>query len=115
MSAGLRCKVGDLAVVVASTDTPQLVGMFVVVERPLADGEFVFGVRIETCGAPSWMVRSAAEGGSLPALCTWGDGTQELLHLLEVGIRDAHLRPIRDNNGEDETMSWSRPNVGEVA
>lgn len=38
----------------------------------------------------------------------------ELLHLQHRPIADTILRPIRPNEGEDETLSWERPRTDEL-
>lgn len=92
---GLNCKAGDLAV------------------RIKDDGN-VFGVRaghivtvLELLNAPSYSAETGAE---------WAAGTVWLVELngqrLSVkgnplGVPDAHLKPLRDTPGDDETLEWA--------
>lgn len=109
----LRCKPGDLAVVVYAPITPEMIGKFVLVERLAVDGEkcldgpgvYVLG------GDASWIIVSATNGGLLPTRTVGG----RILYLKVRSMADICLRPIRPNEGEDETLSYSRPRVEELA
>lgn len=90
----MNCKPGDLAVTVFAPDnTPHKhasgnIGRIVEVLRYVGVHHFP---------APDvWLCRSRTP--LIDARGTPWEG--------EVLIRDANLRPIRDNNGEDETLTW---------
>ena len=101
-----RCKPGDLAVVVKSI-TPGMVGRFVIVERPYIDGEIVDGRLITPDDLRfSWVITSAAEGAKLPTMHV---ATRNIEYVDRRVFWDEGLRPIRPNEGEDESLSWSRP------
>jgi hypothetical protein len=103
--SNLRCKVGDLAVVVAAPYTPELVGRFVIVDRVPNPIERIGGHKWDTRNyGPVWVIRGAA-GGTLPMRLKSGAFYQAT----ERVLLDSCLRPIRPNDGEDESLSWSRP------
>lgn len=108
-----RCKPGDLAVVVGPVFTPGLLGRFVIVERKHEQHEPLLpGVPFDP-RAPkelTWWCRSAAAGTTLPMKLL----NSAILDCMRRPIADALLRPIRPDEGEDETMSWSRPRVEEM-
>jgi len=109
----LRCKPGDLAVVVGpGVETPGLLGRFVVVERQDHPGmEFMPGkVASAIDDRTAWICRSATDGELLPAMRDDG----EVHQLPHRPIADSILRPIRPNDGEDESLSWARPRVEEL-
>lgn len=86
MAAALRCKVGDLAVIVNGEEAPENVGAIV---------EVVEAVAPCTCGCiqgPLWRVQSRGR-----KLVGWNLFNMKLTGNRLV-IPDAHLRPIR---GED--------------
>lgn len=106
----MNCRPGDLAVVVRA-DTPGLTGRFVIVDRAIPnDGRFGKGL-IATGPEPGWICRPAAKGQTLPAL----NEVDHVLQLPERPIADCILRPIRPNEGEDESLSWAKPRVEEPA
>ena len=82
----LNCRQGDLAVIVKSIYRPECIGSIVrcVQFKPSSDG------------VPSWIVDR--ELG--PAIVVGG--------FLRPGTwwSDALLRPLRDNDGTDETLTW---------
>jgi hypothetical protein len=79
----MNCKPGDMAVIVRSHDTRNI-GRLVTVLRPYP--------RIEA----SWWICS---GSVLHGIFSdWPTGA-------EVGMYDSHLRPIRDQPGDDEMLS----------
>lgn len=83
----MNCKPGDLAVIVRSTDG-QAVGRFV--ECLQMDGNHSeFG--------PIWRVRTEGRG-----IVTIHGTLAIVLHM-----PDAWLRPIRPDEGEDETLTWA--------
>lgn len=111
MSA-LRCKQGDLAVVVRATQTPAMLGRLVIVERLLLDGERVSRMPVKTGGLPCWVIRSAVDGDLLP----WPSANSNFVHMVpRRAYLDIGLRPIRPNEGEDESFSCSRQRAEEVA
>jgi hypothetical protein len=88
----MNCKPGDLAVVIAARHTPQLIGALVRVLRLATPGETIsrcfFGQSwVQVCtGESSWLVEK---------------DDQQWFH------RDCALRPIRDQPGQDETLTWA--------
>lgn len=77
----MNCKPGDLAYIVGSRNVPEMNGVVVHVVRAISRGVWLCaGYEIE---------RNAA---------SWG---------LPPHIYDSYLRPIRDNDGEDETLTWA--------
>ena len=82
----MNCKQGDLAVVVRS-----LAGN---------DGVIVRCIQLMPAGTddlsvflgPVWKIDK-------PLVSNWGDSSPF--------INDINLRPIRDNDGEDETLTWA--------
>jgi hypothetical protein len=86
----MNCKPGDLAVVVKSANRKNL-GKIVRVLR-LAVG-----------------VQLIKTDKSLSTDTVWQTDAKIVGHLGDVHhfVRDANLRPIRPNNGEDETLQWA--------
>lgn len=82
----MNCRPGDLAVIVRSKYTPQAVGRIVTC------------VRLKPCprtGAPAWIIDPPVRGSyEDPAGCPRSGGW----------FYDECLSPIRDNDGEDETL-----------
>jgi hypothetical protein len=110
--SGLRCKPGDLAVVVGpGIVTPGLLGRFVIVERMLAIGDVMLpGLSYDPVrdGINVWWVRAASDGAMLP----WFQApfTMQVKRRM---LGDEFLRPIRPNDGEDESLSWAgKPGAG---
>lgn len=108
----MNCKPGDLAVVVRAEETPTLTGRFVITDRLAVPGEVIGGMRWvpPQDHVPCWIIRSAAGGGSLPV-------NTDRLEVVQVAARafwDLGLRPIRPNEGEDESLSWAKPRVEEL-
>lgn len=100
----MRCRPGDLAVVVRAL-TPGMLHRFVIVERLMVQGEELEdGTPVIWDGNPTWIIRSAVNGQKLPSLKLTG----ELNFLSRRAFDDACLRPIRPNDGEDETLSRER-------
>jgi hypothetical protein len=98
-----NCKEGDLAVVVFSNTCPELVGRYVIVEHLWREGEkSEDGHKIKQTrpGSLTWWVRSAVAGQKLPVRSTKG----KFRHLFRRPCWDEMLRPIRDNDGEDEML-----------
>jgi hypothetical protein len=88
----MNCKPGDLAVVVPPYADRSLLGCFVSVVRIAPPKPFHSrgGVLYDPGmpGGPGWIVD--ATGPNFPA-----------------AVADSCLRPIRDNDGEDETLTWA--------
>lgn len=91
----MNCKPGDLAVVVRSR-LGRSTGRIVEVVSPAVPGEMARGFRFvpkdET--GPYWRIRGRV---------FLTDGTE----IDEWFAQDAWLRPIRDQDGEDETLTWA--------
>ena len=93
----LRCKPGDLAVVVGATIHPSMNGRIVRCIRLLGAQEPIDGVSWKNPnGLASWLVSS--EGSPMP----WGGGP----FVMRRAIADRFLRPIRDpgDDAVDETL-----------
>lgn len=87
----MNCKPGDLAVIVRC-DYPENVGRFVRVVCRADGSEFAWYEGEEwECEPATPVIGLNADGAK-----TWG--------LEPVCLFDAHLRPIRDNDGEDEIL-----------
>lgn len=113
--SGLRCRAGDLAVVVRPM-IPENQGKLVTVLKYL--GHMEAGARFTgpdgteerrvTAPGPTWWVE-AQTGLIVP----YGFGhvvTQKCCH-----AADWQLRPIRDQDGEDESLRWAPVPSKEVA
>ena len=81
----MRCKQGDLAVVVRCEEFPELIGRFVLCVSFLPGPD----------GSPAWVIDRPLHAGRQTArgfaLGDWW--------------RDSNLRPIRDSDGTDETLT----------
>ena len=101
----LNCRPGDLAYMTGMVATPEANGMIVEIVRRAVNGEILREktstgkLRRVSSLLPSWIVR----GHSVPTRT--GDGV--LSHVTERAVCDCHLRPIRDQPGEDETLAWA--------
>lgn len=88
----MNCKPGDLAVIVRP-DSPNY-GRFVTVVAPY-DGR-LSAQGLPFSAVPDWIAEGhglvASRGGVVIGPTPW------------VGARDKSLRPIRDNDGEDEML-----------
>lgn len=107
-----RCRPGDLAVVVNAQVTPELLHRFVIVEREMVDGEEVLpGVHVLPGGPLTWWCRSATEGALLPWNLVSNDDQARVasLDVIRRPICDQYLRPIRPEDGEDESLAWAAP------
>lgn len=103
----LRCKPGDLAVIVLANNMPILLGRLVTIERLATEGEY-----FNNCGNPPgavWWVRPVS--GKIE--CINKLGMEVLVDRRPIG--DPHLRPIRPNDGVDETLTDERFRVEDVA
>lgn len=97
----LNCKPGDLAVIVKSR-FPENIGILVSVLRQYVEGEHLPGDPFSMYEGPdgvSWVVESVGK-----PIRKWG---KKKNHDLRTTVfADVCLRPIRDNDGEDETLQW---------
>lgn len=91
----MNCKPGDLAVVVSSTYTPELLGHLVTVVRWVPEGEVAAGTSWEGSG---WLCKSEHTSG---APISWPE--RGIVFQKERVIADKNLRPIRPGDLEDET------------
>lgn len=83
----MNCKQGDLAIIVKSVASPDDIGAIVrcVEFKPGPDGR------------AAWIVdRKVSPDAVIGGITYIGDW-----------FLDASLRPIRDNDGEDETLTWA--------
>ncbi len=101
----LNCKQGDLAVIVGGKHQTNL-GAIVSVERQYIYGEklpkdpFARYVNTGASDGVSWVVVSA--GRPITKSSTTGE-----THTLSTTVMDDRLlRPLRDNDGTDETLTW---------
>lgn len=80
----MRCRIGDLAVIVRGINSGRLVT--------------VLGPSI--CGPAEWFVECL--GRPMPGIIggAW-------TYSQRGSIEDARLRPIRDGEGQDESLSWA--------
>ncbi len=107
----MNCKPDDLAVIVRD-DFPENIGALVHVLRPAGEA-FNFSTPTGSDVGFEWEV--------MPSRClrAWNDDfTSSPSEPGEpVAFPDSCLRPLRDNPGEDETLSWAGlpKKVGEVA
>lgn len=93
----MNCKPGDLAVVVRSSG--ENLGRIVTCIRLATAAEFV-SQNISTAQGEMWLLAELT-------LHTGGR--------MKPYAPDSHLRPIRDNDGEDETLTWARTPHRETA
>lgn len=102
----LNCKVGDLAIVVAPRSGGQCpdIGKFAEVLEFVGPGDLRtpdnIVVRRNGDNAPAWLIKYQR-----PALNVGIDGRMRTS--LYAVMWDSRLRPIRDQPGEDETLSWA--------
>ncbi|MBI2725418.1 MAG: hypothetical protein HYX42_04130 [Polaromonas sp.] len=91
----MNCKPGDLAIVVGLG--PNNNGRIVEVVRHAVSGETVAGFIFLAKGPPPfWLIKTTG------TLLQWdGDSVTERV------INDRFLRPIRDQPGQDETLTWA--------
>lgn len=112
----MNCKPGDLAIIVAPLHS-QNAGVIVEVIRPAFPGDLMEGGGAKfqpDRPGPYWLVRTAGRpllvgGKSRKRRTTW---TREVT---ESPIADSRLRPIRDNDGTDETLTWAGKPEGVTA
>lgn len=102
----MNCKQGDLAVIVYSPSNPLNIGRFVrciqlVPERGSVDGRHWY----VPVGTVTWLVET--DGSPI----TWGPHG----YVQRRAYADHCLRPIRDNDGEDQTLTWAPKHEGVTA
>ena len=100
----MNCKQGELAFIVKARDIRNI-GKIVKILRPaIPNEEFLSTSKIllrwtgECSGA--WVVHSDS-----PLLWLLDDG--DTLMFNDRVFYDAYLRPLRDNPGQDETLTWA--------
>lgn len=104
-NTSLRCKPGDIAVVLSRLN----LGKIVRVERPYADPKEVISGSLWSSGplgkdfGPAWVVSTLA--GPLKSMDE--DGVPGLKTHMTAVIGDVFLRPLRDSDGSDESLTWS--------
>lgn len=96
----MNCKQGDLAVVVYAELTPEMIGALVEVVRFARPEEVVCGIRYDN-DLPAWVCRPVS--GRIPIRLLSG----KFRIVTERVICDCLLRPIRPDEGEDETFQWA--------
>lgn len=105
----MRCKVGDLAFIVGAKTWPETNGWIVRVVRRAIPGESVRLSNGSMCkvreeSTTAWWIER--EGKLLPFM-TRLNGVPTIHHVTERVINDDYLRPIRNEPGEDETLTWA--------
>lgn len=88
----MNCKPGDLAVVVQSESGINLGKVVRVVRRHASETHDLDGVRFRRAMGPRWVIEPALRTIEGDPLFTY---------------RDSGLRPIRDQPGADETLTWA--------
>ena len=90
-----NCRIGDLAIVVRSV-TGKSVGTIVKCIRRIEVGEIVDGIRINALDGTLWLVDRKMD---------WikPSGVKYTMS----AVHDRNLRPIRDDEGDDETLTWA--------
>ncbi len=98
----MNCEKGDLAVVVHGTNTAR-VGTLCEVLDVLTEDTRVDGYAFVSGDGPRWLVQWLGA----PAIYQTAAETKELVPLQRGCCPDTYLRPIRDNDGVDESFSWA--------
>ncbi len=107
----MNCKPGDLAVCVSKRDEFFGSLWFVLRRAPMKPFRLPNGQKHAAAGPDEWVIESAS-GSVYPARTDTGC---YLMTRYGVG-QDRLLRPIRDNDGEDETLTWKAvPKAREAA
>lgn len=90
-----NCRIGDLAIVVRSAEGKS-VGTIVKCIRRIEAGETVDGIFIREFDSTLWLVDRKMN---------WikRNGTKYTLS----AAYDRNLRPLRDDDGDDETLTWA--------
>jgi hypothetical protein len=94
----MNCKPGDLAVIVRSVDPrlAQNIGLIIKVVRPFLNGQRTpDGRTYWNSDQPRWLVHSTSAS-------LWDGVVKSCWHV----CFDASLRPIRDQPGADQTLTW---------
>ena len=102
MTGKLNCRPGDLAFIIAADSVigRQHIGKIVIVLKRAALGHYRGGL-FEVVGQSDWFI-DFCSGPSLIPLA--GGGTK----MSRTGIiRDANLRPIRYQPGDDQALEWA--------
>lgn len=90
----MRCKPGDLAIVVNDFEVPENNGALVKVLARARPEDFEPGTNIDwECEAVSTIL--------------FPDGSFGLPGNTECGFRDRELRPLRPSTKQDETLTWA--------
>lgn len=90
----MQCKPGDLAIVVNDYEHPENNGALLRILKPALPGEF--DIPADWVGQPLSTFR-------------FDDATIEPGSNAIVAYRDAELKPLRDNDEDDETIAWAGP------
>lgn len=108
----MRCKVGDLAVIVSNA--PSHAGWLVrILSVPPRGSDFKLpdGVNHNQT-VTDWLIESLSGEMVTP----FWTGSKRTTRLARYGcINDKWLRPIRDNDGQDEALTWAGKPVKEPA
>lgn len=93
-----NCRIGDIAVVIKSP-TGKNLGKIVKCIRRVEVHEIIDNKRMNIKDDVVWLTDS-------PLTWTKKDGSHEYeAHF----CRDSILKPLRDDDGEDESLSWCKP------
>lgn len=91
----LNCKIGDLAIIVVDEEGSDL-GKIVRIVEPGDDWSYFGDSR------PHWACDTLGQKFVISApFVEFSDGVEL------IDIPDAYLRPLRDEEGEDETLTWA--------
>lgn len=102
MTGKLNCRPGDLAFIVSADSVVgrRHIGKIVLVLKKAALGRYRDEL-FETVGRSDWFIDFCSGAALVPLL---DGGTR----LAKTGIiRDENLRPIRDQPGDDEALTWT--------
>lgn len=99
----LRCKPGDLAVVVWP-ETSLLLGRYVIVIRERIPGEIISGFKTPRNNGHAWVIRSAVSGVLIP----WVSLDRKIDMVIERSIFDKCLRPIRPQADDADELNQER-------
>ena len=87
----MHCKVGDLAIVVNDHESPENNGALLRIYAKALPGQWPIPA--------DWMCE--------PLSCFWFDGRSMFPGRGVLAYRDCELRPLRDGDGEDQTLIWA--------
>ena len=101
----LNCKPGDLAIIIRpSVSGPQLLGMIVKVLHAAPTHNFALpDGYVQMSDRPGYWVVEFPRPIDVPVQIGRIVGTRTARYAIAP---DRALRPIRDNDGEDETLQW---------